>query len=335
MVSAEAQRIRNLGVCFAVPDFDGLKRVMDKISAYNTLAAAGLQQPESIVVNTVADICACSYILPAYIKTPIGTASAGVQFVATDADLQSVARKHGDVGSFDVNGQLLVQRAVQGPLVMISAVFSHGCLIAWHACLRVKEGMGGGASKKSSLPLPKIGDHLAKFGGFLEWHGAISMDGILRDGEVFYIDINPRIVEPMNALNSGVDLVDALLRVSASGTNSIPEAVPVGRMGVDTHQLLLAILKAGTNGRIAVVREVCQAVLGQGSYEGSIEELTPFQGDIFSPILICGLVLMMVVGGPTIAGKLSQNAVSNYALSQRGWDQILMTTEHTHTDRRI
>jgi hypothetical protein len=153
------------------------------------------------------------------------------------------------------------------------------------------------------------------------------MDGILRDSDVFYIDVNPRIVEPMNALNSGVDLVDSLLRVSMSGTESIPEALPAGIIGVDTHQFLLAILKAGRSGRMAITREVCQAVLGQGPYNGSAEELTPLDGDILSFILICGLVMMVVAGGPTASENLSQNAVNSYALSQKGWYQILKKTE--------
>jgi len=335
IISAEAESIRDLGVRFAVPDFNGLKKVMDKISAYDTLSAAGLQQPESIVVKSVADLYACSYLLPAYIKTPIGTASSGVQFIATDIDLRSVAKRYGDVGSFDGNGQLLVQKAVQGPLLMISGVFSHGHLVAWHACLRVKEGMGGGASKKSSLPLPEIGEHLAKLGGFLKWHGAISMDGILKDNEVIYIDVNPRIVEPVNALNSGVDLVDTLLRVSATGTDSAPEALPAGKVGIKTHQLVLAILKAGIDGRMAVAKEVYLAILGQDSYQGSVEELTPCQGDILSFILICSLVLIVTVGGSIIAGKLSQNAVSSYALSQNGWHQILKKTEQNSKEKGI
>ena len=282
IISAEAELVGDIGIHFAVPDFGGLKKVMDKISAYETLKLAGLPQPESLAVKSGKELCACSHLIPAYIKTPIGTASAGVQFVSTNADLQSAARRHSNIGSFDEKGQLLVQRAVQGPLLMVSAVFSHGHLVAWHACLRVEEGMGGGASKKSSLPLPIIGEHLAKLVGILNWHGALSMDGILRDSNVLYIDVNPRIVEPMNALNSGVDLVDSLLRVSMSGTESIPKAIPAGIMGVDTHQFLLAILKAGMTGRMAVTREVCQAVLGQGPYNGSVEELTPLNGDILS-----------------------------------------------------
>jgi hypothetical protein len=73
---------------------------------------AGLQQTECVFVKSVADIRACPCLLPAYIKTPIGTASVGVQFAATDANLQNAERRHVHIGSFDGKGQLLVHRAV-------------------------------------------------------------------------------------------------------------------------------------------------------------------------------------------------------------------------------
>jgi hypothetical protein len=119
----------------------------------------------------------------------------------------------------------------------------------------------------------------------------------------YCIDVNPSIVEPMNTLYSVVDLMDALLTVSASDTDAISEALPSGRMGVETHQLFLAILKVGMNGRTTVLREVFWTILSQESYEGSVEELTPFRGDIISFILVCGVVLMVIIGGSTIAAN--------------------------------
>jgi hypothetical protein len=37
--------------------------------------------------------------------------------------------------------------------------------------------------------------------------------------------------------------------------------------------------------------------------------------------------MMVVAGGPTASENLSQNAVNSYALSQKGWYQILKKTE--------
>ena len=55
---------------------------------------------------------------------------------------------------------------------------------------------------------------MARLGEELDWHGALSLDAILTPDGPSYIDVNPRLVEPGNAWRAGVDLVDALMRVS-------------------------------------------------------------------------------------------------------------------------
>jgi len=64
------------------------------------------------------------------------------------------------------------------------------------------------------------------------------MDAILFDEKPYYIDINPRIVEPMNALLSGVDLVDPVLQISFGkrAMSKNEETVKFGIEGVETHQ---------------------------------------------------------------------------------------------------
>ena len=59
---------------------------------------------------------------------------------------------------------------------------------------------------------------MAALGAFLDWHGALSADVILGPDGPRFIDINPRLVEPVNALASGVDLTGALLEVARSGS---------------------------------------------------------------------------------------------------------------------
>ncbi len=60
-----------------------------------------------------------------------------------------------------------------------------------------------------------------------------------------FIDINPRLVEPANAYLSRVDLVSAMLDTASTG-NAAPRED--ARPGVQTHQLLLAILGAAQHG---------------------------------------------------------------------------------------
>ena len=112
-----------------------------------------------------------------------------------------------------------MQQAVAGPLVMVQSVFARGELVACHACQRVREGASGGASHKLGLDLPEAREHLARLGAALDWHGALSADVIGGPAGLVFIDINPRLVEPVNALHSGVDLVRALVEVARSGTS--------------------------------------------------------------------------------------------------------------------
>jgi len=95
-VMALAQdRIADAGLATAVPDFAALAQVQDKVSAFRTLARAGLPQPAVVVAASVAEIEAAGAELagavqagagsaragqagwPLFVKMPIGTASAG------------------------------------------------------------------------------------------------------------------------------------------------------------------------------------------------------------------------------------------------------------------
>ncbi|KAL5319245.1 hypothetical protein ACEPPN_012295 [Leptodophora sp. 'Broadleaf-Isolate-01'] len=324
IISASSTQIRETGVKFAVPDFSSLRRVMDKVSACNALADAGLQQPESVVLGPGMEALEqCEAMLPAYVKTPIGTASAGVRRAGTHDELASIVADYVAQGYFEDGGELLVQKEIQGSLLMVCGVFDHGRLRAWHACVRVREGISGGASKKVSLPLPVVGENLQVLGLLLNWHGALSLDAILEGGRLWYVDVNPRIVEPINGLLAGVDLVEELLDVSL-GKEVESRAPKHGIEGVETHQLLLAMMKEADEGRGMLLVEIFKALMGFDQYGGSVEELTPLEGDILwsLSLLVC-LFLGLIIGGPWAARKLSRDTVANYAVGRKGWGEIL------------
>jgi len=292
----------------AVPPWDALRRVQDKLSAAATLTEAGLPQPPSTVA---ADRAALDGVteFPVFVKHPIGTASAGVQRVDDRSRLPET-----------VDDGLLIQRAVDGPLLMVQSVFDHGRLVAWHACRRAREGSNGGASHKISDPRPEVAGHLRALGALLGWHGALSMDAIVTADGPLYIDVNPRLVEPVNALRSGVDLVGALLGITLGET--VP-AAPAPRPGVRTHQLILALTKAATvGGRGAVARELAHAATGTGPYRDSAEELTPARGDLRTALLVTAVGGGLLVR-PRLAGRLTGGAVASYSLTPSAWRELL------------
>ena len=332
-------RIEAAGLATAVPGFAALAEVQDKVSAFRTLARVGVPQPPAVVAATAAEVEAAGAELagtglagtrlaewPLFVKTPIGTASAGVRRAGSPGELRQVAVDYERLGAFGPEG-VLVQQPVAGPLAMVQAVFARGELVAFHACQRVREGAAGGASHKLGLDLPEAREHMARLGAALDWHGALSADVIIGPDGPRFIDINPRLVEPANALASGVDLAGAMVEVAraparapARSGSVRPQSAAVP--GARTHQLLLAVLGAAhQGGRRAVARELVHAVLHRGDYRGSREELTPGRGDPLAPLPVLVIALATLIR-PDAWRRFVGGSAGAYSLTPAAWRQI-------------
>jgi ATP-grasp domain-containing protein len=294
ILSLEAERIHELGVAMAVPRFAALRRVQDRLSAHATLAELGLPQPGTMIAHTAAELLATARF-PVYVKTVIGTATSGVRHISDRGGLERAAR--------ELDGPVLVQEAVAGPVVMAQSVFDHGRLIAVHANLRVRLGVNGGASAKRSINPEIVEEDIARLGSGLGWHGALSLDAVLTADGPVWIDVNPRLVEPGNAWRAGVDLVDALLTMHDQ---------PRGRPGVETRQLLVGLLGAPTR----------RAVLGELRARRGTEELTPVHGDWLAALPVVAMTAALLVR-PGLGRRFAGGAVANYALTPQAWDLIL------------
>jgi hypothetical protein len=315
--------IRAAGLATAVPSFEALAQVQDKVSAYRTLQRTGIPQPPAVIAASAAELTHAAELagaadLPAFVKTPIGTASAGVRRVGSPEEMRRVAADWERQGAFGQGG-VLVQQPVAGPLIMVQSVFADGELVAFGACERVREGTAGGASHKLGRPWPQAREHLARLGADLGWHGALSADVIDGPDGPMFIDINPRLVEPANALASGVDLTGTLLEVALTGT-SRPR--PDGAPGVRTHQLLLAVLGAAQRGRRRdVARELADARLRRGSYRDSREELTPGGGDVLAPVPVAVAALATLAWPPAWRHFVGGSAGA-YSLTPAAWGEL-------------
>ena len=331
VLSMSAAALLEDGVATAVPSFEALLAVQDKLAAHATLAKLGIPQPEATVLTSGEELAAWSN-LPVFVKAPIGTATSGVWRVDGRNVLRRLARELEASGAF-ADGGVLAQSVVDGPLVMLQGVFSEGGLVALHANLRVRAGARGGASHKRSIDLPEARALLATLGRELRWNGALSADAISTPQGPAFIDINPRLVEPGNAWASGVDLAGAMLDIARQAPGNLQ---PVGRSGVRTHQLLLAVLGAAQEGRgrSGVLRELSEALRHDGAYEDSAEELTPVSGDWRAAVpllLTCTATLVR----PATWRWFSESSVANYALTPEGWRVIRSSGQSAATPRRL
>lgn len=216
---------------------------------------------------------------------------------------------------------------------MVQSIFANGELVAFHACERVREGASGGASHKRGISLPGVRTHIDVLGKALNWHGALSADVILTAEGPAFIDINPRLVEPVNAALSGVDLVGTLVEVASSGTGT---RQPAGTPGVRTHQALLALLgvAAQTGRRRDILRELLHAVTRSGTCRHSAEELTPARwadagADPVTALPVAAAALATLIH-PAAWRHFAAGATSAYSLTPAAWRRLLDTAAAGH-----
>jgi predicted ATP-grasp superfamily ATP-dependent carboligase len=285
----------------ALPSFASYARVLTKSGFSALLAELNLPQPATAFATSAADVRATARF-PSVLKAAIGTASRGTWTIADAAELEAVLAALQRSGAFD--DAVLVQQFVAGPVEHAQAVFCRGRLVAMHAYRQIARGAGGGPAMKESVRRPAVRAHLAAIGAHLDWHGALSVDYMVERDAPLYIDCNPRLVEPINALLSGTDLTDLLVRVSLG---EAPAEQPDSRAGVRTHIALQALLGCALRGggRRDLVSESWRLLTGRGVYADSREELTPLRWDW--PSVVPALAgALWLLASPKAAARMPQ-----------------------------
>ncbi len=309
---AAARRQLPSGLGIALADFEAFEQVQSKARFADLLTRLKVPQPKTDIVHSANEFGA-DRPFPFFVKAAFGTASAGVWRVRDAHQRDAVLPELEHLNAFAEG--LLVQAAVTGALERTQAVFDRGRLVALHIYRQVAEGPGGGDVLKISVVSAMVREIVERIGQALGWHGALSFDYILEDatGTPHFIDANPRMVEPMNAWLSGVDLPGALLLVSLGET---PPTQPVGREGVLTRLGLMGLLDAAQqrNRRRDILREIGLLASGSQRYRGSREELVPLLTDPWCAIPL-SVVIARLLRTPQAAARFSSTTVAAYSLT--------------------
>jgi predicted ATP-grasp superfamily ATP-dependent carboligase len=296
----------------ALSSFESFERVQSKAEFSRVLIELALPQPRTQLVSSSMELLGLG-LHPAYIKTTIGTASRGVRFVRDAIELTRAARQLESEGAFE--NPVLVQETVTGWLERAQTVFDRGRLVALHAYRQMLAGPGGGDIIKISVRRPVVRRHLAMLGEYLNWHGALSIDYILNEGNdsPSYIDCNPRLVEPVNATFSGVPLAETLVRLSLGES---PSELRPGRAGVKTRMGILSLIENANRycTRTELLRELWRLCSGSGHFAGTVEELTPVQIDWLSALPLVWVAVWMLAT-PRAAHNISGTYASSHQLS--------------------
>jgi predicted ATP-grasp superfamily ATP-dependent carboligase len=301
----------------AVPAFDVMRRMQSKAGFTRVLRELSLPQPETILCSSAADIPAGT-AFPAYLKLAHSTAGCGVWLVTSRQDLDTALARI----SQTVGGQFLIQQPATGAFCVAQSVFQQGRLVAAHCYSARAQGIGGSAWARTSVSHPVVVEHLERLGRHLAWHGALMLDYFYDPSTgPAYVDSNPRIGETMNATLSGVNLCEALVRVSrGEEVGRYPES----RSGVRTHSLMMSLLALAQNtrSRRALFSELSDARARRGEYAASQEDLTRFRDDRRSLIPAAYLSGKLLLN-PASADRVVQQTVDNYALTESAVERIL------------
>jgi predicted ATP-grasp superfamily ATP-dependent carboligase len=308
-------------VGLAVADFHSFLQIQGKAAFVRTLSKLSIPQPGSRVVRTQEELEKQDHF-PVYLKVDYGTASTGVWRIGSAAQLSVQGAELTSQGLFDGQREFVLQEVAQGVTERVQAVFDCGKRVAIHGYRQLAQSIGGGDIVKLSLVREVVQQHVDRLGEHLRWHGALSLDYIYQEENdlALFIDCNPRLVEPMNGVISGVNLADLLVRVSCGEPIS---ACKRGRDGVRTHMLLMALLTAaGMKGsRLDVARELWRVICRRGRYASSCEELLPIQRDLWGLLPLAYVLTRLIVGADS-AASLSAKTISSYSLGAQALQQI-------------
>ncbi len=300
------------GLGIALATFEAFEQVQSKASLADLLTRLDVPQPTTTVVRSAGEFAAARNF-PFFVKAAFGTASTGVWKVKDERQRDMLLTRFAQGNAFAEG--LLVQAAISGTLERTQAVFDHGRLVACHIYRQIVEGPSGGDVLKLSVVSGQVREIVEKIGHALHWHGALSFDYIRDDVSrtPYFIDANPRLVEPMNAWLSSVDLPGALLQVSLGNT---PPVQADGRAGVLTRLGLMGLLDAARqrHRRRDVLLEILKLAASAGRYRGAREELVPLWTDpwVVMPLTV---VITKLLHAPKTAARLSETTVAAYSLT--------------------
>ena len=321
---AKAQDRLPAGVHVALAPFEAFQQLQGKVAFARLMGRLGLPQPPTRVVGTRGELERLDQF-PCYIKADYSTAGQGVWRVTNAVERDRVAADLERRGLLGGKREVVAQQEATGVLCQAQAVFARGRLVAAHCTETRGVSVGGGHAARTGVDHPQVLDHLATLGRALEWHGPLAVDYLFdpKTAGPTYIEANPRLVEPMNAALSGVNLADLTVRV-ALGELGAADGTRSGRPSIRSHSLLAILLGVADHGgsRWDLARTIVQAVQGRGIFAESREDLTPIRMDPPS-LLPLGVVSGQLLLNPRASRRISTSTIDAYSITAAAVETIV------------
>jgi predicted ATP-grasp superfamily ATP-dependent carboligase len=312
------------GVHTALAPFDAFLQVQGKVAFTRLMEQLSLPHPPTQIARSRPELEMLDHF-PLYLKTDYSTAGQGVWRVTDKGERDRVALMLEQQGLLAGKREIVVQQEASGALCQAQAVFTHGQLLAVHCTQTRGVSVGGGHAARMGVDHPSVRNHLVTLGQALEWHGPLALDYLFDEttGNPIYIECNPRLVEPMNATLSGVNLADLTVRI-ALGEEGAYGTYQSGQPGIRSHSLMALLLGIADHGasRREVLHTLGEDMRGRGIFARSREDLTPVRIDPLSLIPL-GVVTGQLLLNPRAANHIATGAVNAYSLTAATVEMIM------------
>lgn len=306
----------------AVPAFQAIQQVQSKLRFVEVLDRLRLPHPATQVVEPL-DALIKEDRFPFYIKLPYSTAGQGVWKIEDEPDRHRVVEQLQRDETAVPRCPVIVQQPANGRLSVVQSVSCQGTLLACH-CYQARElGVGGSAVARVSVHHPQVMEDVRTLVRELNWHGAMMLDYLFDEEHgPSYIDCNPRIGETYNATLSGTPLCELLVQTALEQARCSRVA---SHVGVQTHSVMMQLLAANIEQptRRRLINELRRALLREGMYANSTDEVTLPSLDIRSLIPACYVAVQLLLA-PGRAQRLTNGTVQNYSLDAETVRQIEM-----------
>jgi len=226
-----AERVEQSGFVFIGPRSDTIRLMGDKVSAKDTMKAAGVpcvpgsegalpEDPKEIVkiARTVG--------YPVIIKAAGGGGGRGMRVVHTEAALlNAVATTRAEADAAFGNATVYMEKFLENPRHIEIQVLAdqHGnavylgerdCSMQRRHQKVIEEAPAPGIERKL---IAKIGERCAEACRKIGYRGAGTFEFLFENGEFYFIEMNTRlqVEHPVTEYITGIDLVQAQIRVAA------------------------------------------------------------------------------------------------------------------------
>lgn len=305
LLSWGKERIKSLPLLISSPE--SYEQVQGKISFARLLDKLEISQPSWCLYPENKNFT----LYPSWVKANYGTAGRGVLKVNSESEMAQALHFFENA----TPDELMVQENIDGDYGQVQAAFQKGKLIAIHSSLKIGTGVGGSAAARISIDSSPFIESVSKIGEIIEWNGGITFDFIKNESGFYFIECNPRMVEPGNAAAAGINFPLILIDLTRAKP-TLPNLL-IGRPGIKTHSTLGLLMGCAeqTGKRRKILKTFFDCIFHLAERKDSTEVLTPIWKDWKSVIpLAVGFIRLLVQ--PTDVKRMTEDAVAHYQIDR-------------------